>query len=216
MPCEVLRALMGVWPQCTNTFDSCYLLVVAMRTSFSLTIKSMLNMAAVAVPKFRAIVVAGGVGKNKKFGKSGRSIDESGIILRGMRDVLMPSKSGTLQIWCWRELLHGPLRMLLGHPQSIPVIWSRFKPFDKGIKTPYEVPRALTGVWPQCTNTFHSPCCAPLFEECLQYHGHKGDPKVMLGTCGAIGERAQVILVWVRAPGHWKRLPSTETRSHKG
>ena len=35
------------------------------------------------------------------------------------------------------------------------------------------------------------------------------------GTCGAIGERAQVILVWVRAPGRWERLPPTETRSHK-
>ena len=36
------------------------------------------------------------------------------------------------------------------------------------------------------------------------------------GTCGAIGERAQVILVWVRAPGRWERLPPTETRSHEG
>ena len=26
-------------------------------------------------------------------------------------------------------------------------------------------------------------------------------PGVTLGTCGAIGERAQLILVWVRAPG---------------
>ena len=32
--------------------------------------------------------------------------------------------------------------------------------------------------------------------------GHKGDSGVTSGTCGAIGERAQVILVWVRAPGH--------------
>ena len=31
--------------------------------------------------------------------------------------------------------------------------------------------------------------------------GHKGDPKVTPGTCGAIGERAQVILMRVRAPG---------------
>ena len=45
-------------------------------------------------------------------------------------------------------------------------------------------------------------CRAPLHEECLQHHGHKGDPGVLtLGTSGAIGERAQVILVWVRAPG---------------
>ena len=41
----------------------------------------------------------------------------------------------------------------------------------------------------------------PLLEECPQHHGHKGDPGVTLGTCGAIGERAQVILVWVRASG---------------
>ena len=59
-------------------------------------------------------------------------------------------------------------------------------------------------------------CRAPLLEECLQHHGHKGDPGVTPGTCGAIGERAQVILVWVRAPGRWERLPPTETRSHEG
>ena len=41
--------------------------------------------------------------------------------------------------------------------------------------------------------------CAPLHEECPQHHGHKGDPKVTPGTCGVIGEKAQVILVWVRA-----------------
>jgi hypothetical protein len=41
-------------------------------------------------------------------------------------------------------------------------------------------------------------CCTPIHEECLQHHGHKGDPGVTLGTCDAIGERAQVILVTVR------------------
>ena len=61
-----------------------------------------------------------------------------------------------------------------------------------------------------------SMCRAPLLEECLQHHGHKGDLGVMPGTCGTIGERAQVILVWVRAPGCWKRLPPTDTRSHEG
>ena len=61
-----------------------------------------------------------------------------------------------------------------------------------------------------------SKCRAPLLEECPQHHGHKGDPEVTPGTCGAIGERAQVILVWVRAPGRWERLPPTETRSHEG
>ena len=29
----------------------------------------------------------------------------------------------------------------------------------------------------------------------------QGGPKVTPGTCGAIGEKVQVILVWVRAPG---------------
>ena len=59
-------------------------------------------------------------------------------------------------------------------------------------------------------------CRAPLLEECPQHHGHKGDPGVTPGTCGAIGERTQVILVWVRAPKHWERLPPMETRSHEG
>ena len=54
------------------------------------------------------------------------------------------------------------------------------------------------------------------FKDCQQHHEHKGDPGVMPETCGTIGERAQVILVWVRALGHWERLPSTETMSHKG
>ena len=66
------------------------------------------------------------------------------------------------------------------------------------------------------SNTESTGCRTPLLEECLQHHGHKGDPGVTLGTCGAIGERAQVILVWVRAPGRWERLPPTEIRSHEG
>ena len=65
-------------------------------------------------------------------------------------------------------------------------------------------------------NSIGKYCCAPLLEECPQHHGHKGDPGVTPGTCGTIGERAQVILVWVRAPGRWERLPPTETRSHEG
>ena len=60
-------------------------------------------------------------------------------------------------------------------------------------------------------------CRAPLLEECPQHHGHKGDPGVTLGTCGAIGERTQVILVWGRAPGvgnasHPRRLGVTMVR----
>ena len=38
-------------------------------------------------------------------------------------------------------------------------------------------------------------CRAPLYEECAKHHGHKGDPGVTPGTCGTVGERAQVILV---------------------
>ena len=38
-------------------------------------------------------------------------------------------------------------------------------------------------------------CPAPLLEECPQHHGHKRNPGVTPGTCGTIGERAQVILV---------------------
>ena len=59
-------------------------------------------------------------------------------------------------------------------------------------------------------------CRAPLFKECPQHHGHKGDPGVTPRTCGAISERPQVILVWMRALGRWEHLPRTETRSHKG
>ena len=70
------------------------------------------------------------------------------------------------------------------------------------------------GVWREVYDFQH--CCAPLLDECLQHHGHKGDPGVTPGTCGTIGERAQVILVWVRALGRWERLPPTETTSHEG
>jgi hypothetical protein len=44
-------------------------------------------------------------------------------------------------------------------------------------------------------------CCALFHYGCPKHHGHKGDPEVTLGTCGAGGEKAQVILVWVRARG---------------
>ena len=46
-----------------------------------------------------------------------------------------------------------------------------------------------------CGEGQHTPCRAPLLEECPQHHGHKADPGVTPGTCGTIGERAQVILV---------------------
>jgi transposase InsO family protein len=44
-------------------------------------------------------------------------------------------------------------------------------------------------------------CRAPLHKGCPKHQGHKGDPGVTPGTCGAGGEKAQMILVWVRAPG---------------
>jgi hypothetical protein len=44
-------------------------------------------------------------------------------------------------------------------------------------------------------------CHAPLHKGCPKHQGHKGDPGVTPGICGAGGENAQVILVWVRAPG---------------
>ena len=37
--------------------------------------------------------------------------------------------------------------------------------------------------------------------ECPKHQGHKEDPGVTPGTCGAVGERDQMILVWVRTPG---------------
>ena len=60
-------------------------------------------------------------------------------------------------------------------------------------------------------------CRAPLYEEYAQHHEHKGDPGVTLGTCGVIGERAQVILVWVRTPSvendsHPRRLWFTKVK----
>jgi hypothetical protein len=36
---------------------------------------------------------------------------------------------------------------------------------------------------------------APFHEECPQQYGYKGNTKVTPGTCGAIGEKDQVILV---------------------
>ena len=60
-------------------------------------------------------------------------------------------------------------------------------------------------------------CHTTLHEECPQDHGHKRDPKVTSGTCGAIDERPQVILMWVRASGvqnasHPRRLRVTKAR----
>ena len=37
--------------------------------------------------------------------------------------------------------------------------------------------------------------------KCPKYHGHKGDPGVTSLTSGVVVEWAQVIIVWMRAPG---------------
>jgi hypothetical protein len=48
-------------------------------------------------------------------------------------------------------------------------------------------------------NVATQKCCAPLLDKCPQHHGHKGDPVITPGTCGAVSEKAQVILVWMKA-----------------
>ena len=42
------------------------------------------------------------------------------------------------------------------------------------------------------TPTKNTCCHGPLHEVCLQHDGHKGDLGMIPGTCGAIGERAQI------------------------
>jgi hypothetical protein len=49
-------------------------------------------------------------------------------------------------------------------------------------------------------STSESQCYAPLHEECPKYHGHKEDLGMTLKICGASGEKAQMILVWVKVP----------------
>ena len=61
-----------------------------------------------------------------------------------------------------------------------------------------------------------SECRVPLNKGCL-HHGHKGDPRVILKISGIIGERAQVILVWVTTLGvantsHLRRLGTTNVK----
>ena len=49
----------------------------------------------------------------------------------------------------------------------------------------------------------------------MKHHGYKGDPAVTPGSCSAVGERAQVILVWVRASDVGNAL-THGPRNHKG
>jgi hypothetical protein len=51
------------------------------------------------------------------------------------------------------------------------------------------------------TDCSQAVCRAPLQKGYPKDHGHKGDPGVTPETCGASGEKAQVIMVWVRALG---------------
>ena len=55
-------------------------------------------------------------------------------------------------------------------------------------------------------------CHTPLHEESPNTWA-QGDPRVAPGICGAVGEGAQVILIWVRARA-LGMPPHTETRSH--
>ena len=57
-------------------------------------------------------------------------------------------------------------------------------------------------------------CCAPLYEECLQHQMHKEDYGVMPETCGIIGDKIQVNLLWMRALGIGN--VSYPWRSHEG
>ena len=95
--------------------------------------------------------------------------------------------------------------------------WVTLTMLDGMVNEPYTLGR---GPWDFQVLSFEwtlmamSSCRAPLHKECLKHHGHKGDPGVTPGTCGAVGERAQVILMWVRAPGvgnasHPRRLGGT-------
>jgi hypothetical protein len=60
-------------------------------------------------------------------------------------------------------------------------------------------------------------CRAPLQKACLKHHKHNEDLRVTPGTCGADGEKAQMIIVWVRASGvgntsHARGLGVTKAR----
>jgi hypothetical protein len=64
-----------------------------------------------------------------------------------------------------------------------------------------EIQRQPSEVNPKGEILMNNYCRAPLQKRCPKHYGHKGDPRVTPGTCGAHGEKAQVILVWVRTPG---------------
>ena len=58
-------------------------------------------------------------------------------------------------------------------------------------------------------------CHIPLNEECPKHHGHKWDLGMTSGTCGNVGEKTQLMLVWMNASGagiasHPQRLGVTK------
>ena len=61
--------------------------------------------------------------------------------------------------------------------------------------------QVLVVVWLEQFQKTRGKCRTSIHEKCPKHHGHKEDPGLTPGSCGAVGERAQMILVWVRATG---------------
>ena len=59
-------------------------------------------------------------------------------------------------------------------------------------------------------------CRIPFLEKYPQYHEHNGDPEVTLGTCSAVDERAQVIVVWMKFLNIENTSQLKESKSLKG
>ena len=67
----------------------------------------------------------------------------------------------------------------------------------------------------QCFHPLVSYCSPPLHEECPKHYEQNGDLEVTLENCVTIGEKAQMILVWVKAPRIWECLLPTEIKNHE-
>ena len=72
-------------------------------------------------------------------------------------------------------------------------------------------------IYPKVKLAYHLVCHTHLYKECPQYHGPKEDSGVTSQTCDEILERAQMVLVQVRAPGventsHPRRLGVARVR----
>lgn len=66
--------------------------------------------------------------------------------------------------------------------------------FRIGVPTIGIVDKSIDSIW-------WGECYAPLHEYCTKYHSHNGDPKATPATCGVIGEKTQVMLMWVSVKG---------------